>query len=45
MSSAQTIQPGTSALGCLVREIPKQAAITRVRFTFPSGDTGQWNVG
>jgi hypothetical protein len=43
--SEQTIAPGSSALGCFAREIPKHATIARVRFTLYPGDTGQWKVG
>ena len=41
----ETIAPRNSALGCVAREIPKHVAITAVRFTLHSGDTGQWDVG
>ena len=44
----QTVASGSSALVCVAWKIPKQAAITGVRFTLDSGhgpDTGEWNVG
>lgn len=43
----ENIAVGSTGLGCVVFQVPKQAKITEVQFTLDSGfanQTGQWKV-